>query len=80
MAALTEGKHKCGACLQWVGTDDDGHGTTRVRPYTSFIGSDGRLHYHCDDRLACEQRYKDVDKFAASEAKSWFPEDEDEEE
>lgn len=76
MAVETEGTHRCGSCLQSVGTVRGG----KVIPYRRFMGDDGKEHLMCDDREACDGRWrrvKQAERDAASEARAWFPEPDD---
>jgi hypothetical protein len=73
----TEGQERCGSCLQWVGTNYDGD----ERPYRRWTGDDGRERIFCADSEACERRWeaaKDARRYAAAEARIYFPEPEDE--
>jgi len=74
----TEGKHRCGSCLQWVGTNYDG----RTRPYRRWQ-DEGGDHVFCSDREACDNRWDDAraaERLAASEARIYDPEPDDDEE
>lgn len=74
----TEGKHVCCSCLQWVGTQYDGE----KRPYRVILTADGERIF-CADTEACERRWqgqKDADRFAAAEARAYFPEPDDDDE
>lgn len=76
MTTSTEGKFRCGSCLQWVGTNYDG-GT---RAYRRWQGDDGQEHISCVDSNACEDRWdsaRQAERFAAAEARTYFPEPDD---